>query len=100
MEKDIKLYILEHLNNFKLLRSKHFAASIINYDPYIDNKFTLEYSTYNFNRQIINVINSKPSVEISKDILMSKYNQLLMDKYSDTTFLIRQITKQHQKTVL
>ena len=28
---------------------------------------------------------------------MPKYNQLLMDRYSDVIFLIRQVTKQHQK---
>ena len=32
-----------------------------------------------------------------KDVLLPKYKQILLDRYSDTTFLLQQITKQHQE---
>ena len=96
-KKDTKPYILEHLNNIKLSRSQYIATFIINYGLYIDNMFTLENFVYNFCKQLINVMNSKPSVELNADILMPKYNQIILDTYSESTFLLRQTTKQHQK---
>ena len=45
--KDIKPYILEHLDNVKLSRSQCIATSIINYGSYKENIFTLQmYKTY------------------------------------------------------
>ena len=49
--------------------------------------FVLENFAYNFCRELINIINANPSAESSKDILTPKYNQCLMNRHSDTTFL-------------
>ena len=43
------------------------------------------------------MINLKLSAEINKVIHMPKYNQLLMDRYSDMIFLIRQFSEPHLK---
>ena len=92
-EKDNKQYILEHLDKS---RSQYIVTSIICYDPYSDSRFTLENFAHTFCRQLIWLINSNPA-EMSKDVLMPKYNQLQIDRYSDTIVLSKQITKQHQK---
>ena len=46
---------------------------------------------------LVKVINMKLLTPINKDIFIPKYNQLLIVGYSDTVFLIRQMTKQHQQ---
>ena len=58
-ESDVKPYILEPFNNIKLSRSQYIATSIINYGPYIDNMFALEYFAYALCRQLSTVITSK-----------------------------------------
>ena len=93
-KKDAKSFIIEHL---KISRSQYIAIFVINHGQYIDNMFTLENFAYTSYRQLINVINSNLPMELNGDIILPKYSQLLMDRYSDTTFLIRQIIKQHEK---
>ena len=80
-------YILEHFENIKLSRSQYIATSIISYGPYRD-MFVLENVIHTFHRQLITIINSKPLTEINTDMLMPKYNQFLVPRYSDTVFLI------------
>ena len=87
--KDTKPYILEHLDNIKLSTSQYIATSIFNYGPYVDNTFTLQNAVYTICRHLIKVINLKPPMKLNQDILMSKYNKLQLDSYSDTIFLIR-----------
>ena len=92
-DKDTKPYILKYLCNIELPRSQYITTSIINYGHYIDNMFTLENFTHTFQWQLINTVNSQNPDKINKDILMLRYNQLLVDRYSDTAFLIKHITK-------
>ena len=49
-ESDVKPYILEPSDNIKLSRSQYIATSIIKYDPYIDNMFTLKNLAYALHR--------------------------------------------------
>ena len=42
----------------------------------------------------------KTSTEVRKNSLTPRYNQLLIDRYSDTTFLIRQITKNANNSIM
>ena len=95
-----KTYILKNLDNIILFRSEYTATSIIKYSPYIDNKFILENVSHTSKRQHIKVINLNPSTEISWDIFMPKYNQLIMDRYIDEFFLIRQITEHHKNLTI
>ena len=95
-EKDTKPYVHAHLDNITLSWSQYIATSIIIYGPYTDNMFALESCVCNFWRQLINVIKLKPPTELNQDIHLPKYNQPPMDTYSNTTFLIWQIPKQHQ----
>ena len=41
-----------------------------------------------------NLLNLKPLTEINKGILMPEFTLLLMERYSNTIFIIRQNTKQ------
>ena len=56
----------------------------------------IENLAYNFCRKLISLINSNFPTEFNTDVLMPKYNKILLDRYNDTTFLLRQITEQHQ----
>ena len=58
--------------------------------------FALENFVYNFKRKLNNVFKSEHPTKLKAGNLMLKYNQILLDRYSDTTFLLRQITKQYQ----
>ena len=51
----------------------------------------------NIHEQLINIINLKHLTGLDRDAPIPKYNQLLLDRYSDTTFSLEQITKQHQQ---
>ena len=64
-EKDTKLCILEHLDNIKLSKSQYIATSI-NCGLYIDIMFVHGNFTYNFCRQLNNVINSNPQQNHAK----------------------------------
>ena len=90
-------YILEHLNTIQLSRSQYIAISIVKCGPYIDSMFALENFICTFCGQFINIINSNIPAKINQDILMPKHNQLLVDRYIDIVFPIREIQKQHQK---
>ena len=57
------------------------------------NIFGVENFIHTFLRQLINIIHLRHPAVINKDVLMAKYNQLLMDRHSDIVFLIIQITK-------
>ena len=70
-EKDIKPYILKHLNNIKLSTSQYIATSIINYGPYMDNLITLEHFTHTLHRQLINAINSKLPIGTNKENIIN-----------------------------
>ena len=93
-ESDVKLYILEPLDNIKLSRSQYIATSIINYGPYKDSMFALENFAYALGRQPSTVITLKPPIPCL-DPLMHRYHKILHDRYSNIVFLIKQITKQH-----
>ena len=96
-EEDTKPYILGHLDNMKLSRSQYIATSSISYGQYTENMFALEAFPHDFCIKLINIINSKTLARLNKDILIPRYNQILLDRYSDATFILRQTTKQHQK---
>ena len=64
--------------------------------PYIDNMFPLKISLAP-STELARAITSNPPTELTNDQLMPKYNQLLKDRYTDTIFLLRQVTKQHSK---
>ena len=79
-----------------MCRSQYVATSIIKYSSNVNNMFALENYTHNFCRHSLNVTQFKAPAEINEDILIPKYNELLMDRYSNMAFLIRQITtKEH-----
>ena len=102
-KKDKKQHMLKHLGNIKLSKSQYIYTSIINYWPYVDNMFTLQNSTHSICKQLINVIKLKPMGKLNKMHLspnitkIPKYNQIVLDGFSGTTFLLQQIMKQHQK---
>ena len=96
-KKDTNPYILKQLDNIKLSRSQFIATFIINHGPYMGNMFSIENFHHTFVTKFINETSSKHPSEISKDVFMPKHNQILMDRYCDTTYLIRQLSKQHQK---
>ena len=96
-EKEVCPYMLEHQDNIKLSRYQYIATSVINYCLHVDNMFSLENFTHNFCNQLTDVVNSSTPTRHKKDILMPKYNQILLDRYNETTFLLQKITKLHQK---
>ena len=67
------------IKEIKLFRSEYIAKYSINNGPYKMNMFAQENFAYTFCRQLINVINSKPPPEVNKDVLMPKYNKILLD---------------------
>ena len=83
-EKDIRPYILGLLDNTKLSMSLYIAASIINYSPYINNMFDSK-CLHNGSSVVLLLVWNPP--EKLTDIIMPKYNQLLMGRYSDTSLL-------------
>ena len=71
------------------------ATSLINYGPYIDNMFALRIFAHTLCIQLAKIISLKLPTIISQETLMTEYNQLPNDIYSNTVLLIRQIIKQH-----
>ena len=61
--------------------------------------FVLENFTYAFCRQLVRVITLQPPTELTHEppVFMIMYKQLLQERYGDTVFLLRQISKQHSK---
>ena len=57
--------------------------------------FTLKDFTHTFQKQLAKVITLKPPAISSQDTLMTKYDQPLNDRHSDTALLIKQINKHH-----